>query len=652
MTCFGLDVWKELRRSAVLGAFRFKPWQQEYDPTAAEKKNAANHEVAASTGRWPNMATAPKVAPTQTAGLTLKQYAGATKLPAEFLSKIGVHEILVEKVPTVAMRYFDFAGNEDGIRLRNGLNQEARWRKPSKTGLYGAWKLREFRGKDYIVLTLDETDAQTLWFHDVPAVGIPGEWHEEWAKLLIGFAHILIAVNMNTGIPQWLRESEIRTKVMLVRLNTVSNISQLYLGKETRFSTALNNKMKRAQPWAEYEQAERERAVEQLLSTCKEIAQSKDVLTDFTEALKKTGITGEDRNAQIIYLSFTSRLLGRPVSIGVKGPSAGGKSWLVDRTAGFFPDEAFYKLTAMSDRALAYSDESLEHRVVYLAEASGISGDFQEYLVRSLLSEGQLTYETVEKGDDGKFHSRRIVRKGPTGLIVTTTAVKLHAENETRFFSIRINDTPEQTTKILVAEARKVSGNAASGSGANDLEKWRAYQQWLAMAARPVTVPFAPALAELIPPVGVRLRRDFNAVLSLVQAHALLHARNREIRSGQIVATLKDYERVRSLIRATLMEGVERGVSRKLRETVAAVKAIRGELGGVGVSVFAIANKLNVDRSTAQRRVKECIERDLLQAVEEPKRGRRLLVDLGEELPENQEILPTAEEIEAKMNRH
>jgi hypothetical protein len=320
MTCFGLDVWKELRRSAVLGAFRFKPWQQEYDPTAAEKKNAANHEVAASTGRWPNMATAPKVAPTQTAGLTLKQYAGATKLPAEFLSKIGVHEILVEKVPTVAMRYFDFAKNEDGIRLRNGLNQEATWRKPSKTGLYGAWKLREFRGKDYIVLTLDETDAQTLWFHDVPAVGIPGEWHEEWAKLLIGFAHILIPVNMNTGIPQWLRESEIRTKVMLVRLNTVPNISQLYLGKETRFRTVLKKKMERAQPWAEYEHAEREKAAEQLLSTCEDIASSKDVLTDFTEALKKSGIAGEDRNAQILYLAVTSRILKKPVSIGVKGP--------------------------------------------------------------------------------------------------------------------------------------------------------------------------------------------------------------------------------------------------------------------------------------------------------------------------------------------
>jgi hypothetical protein len=65
---------------------------------------------------------------------------------------------------------------------------------------------------------------------------------------------------------------------------------------------------------------------------------------------------------------------------------------------------------------------------------SGLSGDFASYLVRSLLSEGRVRYETVEKTKDG-LKPRLIEREGPTGLLVTTTAVKLHPENETRLLS-------------------------------------------------------------------------------------------------------------------------------------------------------------------------------------------------------------------------
>jgi hypothetical protein len=44
-----------------------------------------------------------------------------------------------------------------------------------------------------------------------------------------------------------------------------------------------------------------------------------------------------------------------------------------------------------------------------------MSSDFATYLIRSLLSEGRLRYERVEKTKDG-FVPRLIEREGPTGL--------------------------------------------------------------------------------------------------------------------------------------------------------------------------------------------------------------------------------------------
>ena len=124
---------------------------------------------------------------------------------------------------------------------------------------------------------------------------------------------------------------------------------------------------------------------------------------------------------------MTSRLFDRPASIAVKGPSSGGKSYLTESVLEHFPPEAYYALSAMSERALAYSEEPLAHRMLVLYEAAGMSGDFANYLVRSLLSEGRIRYETVEKTKDG-LGARLIEREGPTGLVTTTMAVSLPRE--------------------------------------------------------------------------------------------------------------------------------------------------------------------------------------------------------------------------------
>jgi hypothetical protein len=102
----------------------------------------------------------------------------------------------------------------------------------------------------------------------------------------------------------------------------------------------------------------------------------------------------------------------------------------------------YHALSAMSERALAYSEEPLVHRFLVLYEAAGLRSDFTSYLLRSLLSEGRVRYETVEKTPDG-LRSRVIEREGPTGLLVTTTAIGLHPENETRLLSITVTDTPD-----------------------------------------------------------------------------------------------------------------------------------------------------------------------------------------------------------------
>jgi hypothetical protein len=249
--------------------------------------------------------------------------------------------------------------------------------------------------------------------------------------------------------------------------------------------------------------------------------------------------------------------------------------------------------------------------------------------MRSLLSEGCIEYEVVEKTKDG-MRPRVIRKEGPTGLITTTTAAGLHPENETRLLSLAITDTPAQTRAVMLAQADEAEDDTV------DYEPWHAYQRWLASDERRVVVPFARALVIEIPAMAVRLRRDFPTLLSLIKAHALLH---RELRArderGRIVANITDYAAVRELISDLFSEGIDAAVPKTLRETVEAVQRLAKD----EVSVTEIAQALDLDKSSVSRRVRVAISKGYL-VNRETAKGKRARIAPGDPMPDDTEILP------------
>lgn len=350
--------------------------------------------------------------------------------------------------------------------------------------------------------------------------------------------------------------------------------------------------------------------VENVVTEAPPLAYEPNLLDRASRLIHARGLSGEDSSVKLLYLCVQSRLLVRPVSAVVKGPSSAGKSWMVEKVLELFPPEAYYKLTAFSEHALAYSDAPIKHKMLVLYEAESMNNEFSSYLLRSLLSEGELAYETVEKTKDG-LKSRLIRREGPTGLILTTTKIEVHSENETRLVSLSTNDSQAQTRRVMIETARQ----RMNGLVPPAVQDWWALQRWLVSGEHRVAVPFAAQLAERIPPLAVRLRRDFNALISLVQAHALLHRSTREVDvDGHVVADIElDYEPVRQLLEPVLAEALGVGVPLAVREAVDAVRALKATGGHpTGVSTKAVAGHLAVDRSSAQRRLRGAARRDFI----------------------------------------
>ena len=116
----------------------------------------------------------------------------------------------------------------------------------------------------------------------------------------------------------------------------------------------------------------------------------------------------------------------------------------------------------------------------------------------------------------------------------------------------------------------------------------------------------------------------------------------KEPASEALIATLEDYSVVRKIVADLVSHGVGRTVSQALRETVDAVSQLQNNTGGAGVSMTTLAHELNLDKSSASRRAKEALGKGYLKNLED-KRGRPAQLVLGNSLPDEVEVLPTAD---------
>jgi hypothetical protein len=578
----------------------------------------------------------------------LENYSRAKALPVELLKKLGLTDRKYQGREAVRIPYRTEAGEEGPVRFRVELEKSEdgddrfRWRTGSKATLYGLWRLEKIRKARWVVLVEGESDTQTLWYHGFPALGIPGveTWKEAWIEHLEGIEKIYVVIEPDEGgatIKDKLSTSGIRDRLHVLRLGEYKDASELHVADPEHFKERFTEALKNAVPWAELERLEAETTARKAWAECENLALTPNILDRFAEDLSRSGVVGESKLAKLLYLAVTSRFLQRPVSVAMKGPSSGGKSYLTEQVLRFFPEEAYYALTAMSEHALAYSDEPLANRFLVLYEAAGMDSDLTTYFVRSLLSEGRLRYETVEKTSEG-MKPRLIEREGPTGLIVTTTAVKLHPENETRMLSLTVTDTQQQTREVMAALAEGPAEEPPH------LGAWHALQQWLNAADRETSIPYAKALAALIPPVAVRLRRDFGALLNLIRACAILHQASRERDAeGRIIATLEDYATVRALVADLVSEGVEATVPANVRETTEKLARLYSD-DEEPVTIVKLAGELSLDKSSAWRRVRAAIDRGYVKNLEE-RRGRPARLVPGDPLLDDLEVLPTLERL-------
>jgi len=247
------------------------------------------------------------------------------------------------------------------------------------------------------------------------------------------------------------------------------------------------------------------------------------VLSDF----EKCGVVGEETNKRIAYLAAVSRLLEKPLAIVVQSASSAGKSSLMEAVLDFVPEEQRESYTAMTGQALFYmGQKNLKHKILAISEQRG--ADAASYPLKLLQSEGKLNIASTGKDPvSGKLVTHDYEVEGPVMLFLTTTAHEVDEELLNRCIALTVNEDREQTRAIhrRQREARTIEGHLLRRKRAKLVRLHRNAQRLL----RPIAVVNNHDVGEF-PDTMTRARRDHMKLLTLIDAIALLHQHQREIK--------------------------------------------------------------------------------------------------------------------------
>ena len=584
-------------------------------------------------------------------GITVADYAAAKGLPEAFLRSLGVTDAKYQGSRAVRTPFWGSdQTDERTVQYRLRLaGDRFRFKVGTKPCAYGLWRLDEARTAQQITLVEGPSDAQTLWYHDQPALGLQSAsaWPRDLDDHLKGIDRVNVVIEPDKGgeaVLKHLANAAFRDRVHLLELGDVKDPSGLYLSDPDHFTVNWQSAVRNARPFLELQATTETTQAEEHYRKAHDLLHDPDILCRVGEAMRASGYAGDLMPVKTVYVAMTSRLLPRAMNVALIAESGSGKTHSVDKARELMPPEAIYIERAGSARALIYVDEDFQHRVVVCAEADSIPDEGPAAsAIRSLASENVLAYDVVEKNPDThQFQTRRIEKPGPTGLITTSTR-PLAPQMATRMLEVSIRDDKAQTRQVARALARSVQ--ADPGGPAVDLEAFVALQRYLAHSGiHDVHIPFAGLLAEKVPVTAVRVRRDFRQLLTCIQAVALLHHRQRTVRKGIVEAEISDYTVARELLSPIFDAVVSDGVTPVVREVV---DAVRG--GEVDVSVATLAKRLGLSRSTASYRVRRALAGSWLVNAED-QRGRPARLSRGVPLPNRASALPEPSDLEGVTN--
>ena len=221
-----------------------------------------------------------------------------------------------------------------------------------------------------------------------------------------------------------------------------------------------------------------------------------------------------------------------------EGLAGSGKTHIISRIADLMPQEDVLRFTRITESSLYnWGEFDLFQKIIIIEDLDGLKEDAL-YALREFISNQVLRSSVTIKDKKGNNKSSHKIVKGQFSSLSATTKGETYEDNMNRSFIIAINESEEQTEKIINYQNQRVAGHI----NRDEEQKAINFIQKLVRNLKHYEV-INPYATQIQLPNNVKNKRRLNEMFqSIIKQITILHQYQREIKDNFLVTEIEDIE--------------------------------------------------------------------------------------------------------------
>jgi len=342
-------------------------------------------------------------------------------------------------------------------------------------------------------------------------------------------------------------------------------------------------------------------------------AKKPNLIKNLNDLLGKTGIVGEEKNRIFLLIIAASYKMPETLHALIQGSSGSGKTRLLKQISDCIPKEKVTRLTRVSDKVLYnYPEKYFVNRLFCLEDIDGLSEE-AEFAFRELQSNGELNSATSIKLENGQIVAGQKTVKGPIASLACTTRGEIYEDNMSRVFLIAIDESPQQTKRIIEYQNKKAAGEIETQK---ESEVKNFIQKFIReLTAYQVVNPYAGKIH--LPEEAQKIRRLNDLFQGFVKMITVFNQYQRKKdHKNRLITQIEDIETAVEIMFESIVLKVDEldGSLRQFYENLKSYlkKNYNGSSGKAEFSLIEIRQNLKISKTQLFRYVNDLLELEYL----------------------------------------
>ena len=343
--------------------------------------------------------------------------------------------------------------------------------------------------------------------------------------------------------------------------------------------------------------------------------------------LGQSGIVGEEENRMLSFILASSYKMPYLMHGLIQGSSGEGKSHLINAIADCMPQEDVMNMTRITSKSLYhYRDKELMNKLIIIQDFDGLDEEAQ-FAFREMQSAKFLTSSTVVKDLLGNTIGKMKKVEAHFASLTATTKAEVYYDNMSRSVVLGVDESQEQTLRIIKAQNLKISG--VSNSESEQQAKQLLRNCMRVLKSYEVVNPYADKL--MLPLEAKMLRRLNSQFQNFVSQITILNQYQRKKDSkSRLIATKDDVRKAVEIFFSSIIIKVDE-LDKSTRQFFEILKGfVRSQTGGTThrFTTREIRQELNISKTSAFKYVQTLQELEYIKAVEgSPNKGFKYVID-------------------------